>query len=426
MRTPLSVLFVGFLFPLLLTAQIESWKAMGPVNTAHPRHENSFVEAGNKFYLLGGRGLKPIDIYDPNTNSWSQGKQPPIELHHFQAVSHEGLIYVIGAFTGGYPHEVPISHIYIYDPSADLWIVGPSIPEDRRRGAAGVVVIEGKFYIVCGIVNGHRSHWVPWMDEYDPQTNTWKELADAPRARDHFQAAYFEGKIYAAGGRRSGSGDTPFQGTLPEVDVYDMKSNSWSTLPSSGNIPTLRAGCTSIVRKGKLIVIGGESPTQQVAHNEVEALDLRSYFWKRLDTLQRGRHGTQAILTGNQIYIAGGCGNRGGNPELTHLEVLGEPTSSESPAPTLPRGELILEQMEVLKTGEVEMVLSNSEGTQALVLAYLAADQPIASAGGMGFPKILSAGEEITLSFKRKYPEIPLQVLVKAYGKEAPLEIEIP
>ena len=426
MRTLILLSVICLLSPLWLSGQAGSWEAITPQNEAHPRHENSFINVGNKMYLLGGRGLKPIDIYDPMTNSWTQGKQPPIELHHFQAVSHEGLIYVIGAFTGGYPYEIPISHIYIYDPLADLWIIGPSIPEHRRRGAAGVVIVDDKFYVICGIVNGHTSHWVPWVDEYDPKTNTWKELADAPRSRDHFQAAYHEGKIYAAGGRRSGFGETPFEGTVPEVDVYDLESNSWTTLSASGNIPTLRAGCASVIREGKLVVLGGESPTQKVAHDEVEALTFGSGTWESLAPLRRGRHGTQAIVLQDQIFIAGGCGNRGGNPELTHLEVYGKIEDTSFSSTPIERGTLTLEEMEVLKTGEIDMVLSNSGGTQAMVLAYLAGDHPISFEKEIGFPLILSPGQTLKASIKRLDPNSPLTVLVKAYGKAGPLQVEIP
>ncbi len=408
-------------------AQDLSWNSVEGTGTAHPRHENAFVEAGGKYYLLGGRGLKPVDIFDPLTKSWTQGKQAPIELHHFQAVSHEGLIYVIGAFTGPYPYEIPISNIYIYDPLENLWIVGPEIPQHRRRGAAGLVVHEGKFYIVCGIVNGHSSHWVPWLDEYDPQMGTWRELSDAPRARDHFQAVVSNGRIYAAGGRNSGFGETPFQATIPEVDVYNIENNSWTTLDTiQGNIPTLRAGCTSVIWKGKLLVIGGESPTQNVAHNEVEALDLRTETWNTLPSLKRGRHGTQVIKVEEKLIIAGGCGNRGGNPELTHMEELGKRRKEGAGPQKIKRGKLSLLSINVSEGGKAEIVISNEDGNQALVLASIASDLPANILLPVKLPFILSPGAKLSLSISKDVPQKPYEFLVKAHGKSAPLLVEIP
>jgi len=37
---------------------------------------------GSKAYLIGGRGNKQTDIYDPVSRKWSVGKAPPIQLHH--------------------------------------------------------------------------------------------------------------------------------------------------------------------------------------------------------------------------------------------------------------------------------------------------------------------------------------------------------
>ena len=43
----------------------------------------------------------------------------------------------------------------------------------------------------------------PWFDVYDPATETWTQLPNMPRARDHFHAAVVDGKFYAIGGRQT-------------------------------------------------------------------------------------------------------------------------------------------------------------------------------------------------------------------------------
>ena len=49
------------------------------------RHENSFVQAGDKFYLMGGReNSKTIDIYDYTSDSWTAlVDSAPFEFNHF-------------------------------------------------------------------------------------------------------------------------------------------------------------------------------------------------------------------------------------------------------------------------------------------------------------------------------------------------------
>ncbi|MCP5117834.1 MAG: galactose oxidase, partial [bacterium] len=71
--------------------------------------------------------------------------------------------------------------------------------------------------------------------------------------------------------------------------------------------------------------MGGET-AQKPAHAETQRLDAKTGKWTQQAPLNRGRHGTQAAVINNKIYIAAGSGNRGGGPELSSTEVfsLGE------------------------------------------------------------------------------------------------------
>lgn len=301
------------------------WATVNTHNLPQERHECCFVEVDGLFYLLGGRRIKPVNIYDPKTLTWKEGAAPPIEIHHFQAVVYEHKIYVFCAMTGKYPHETPIENIFVYNPKKDKWETGSEVPVTRRRGSAGAVVSNGRAIIISGIIDGHSAGFVKWVDEYNFKTGKWKELADAPRPRDHFSAAIQNGKIYCAGGRNSSNAtNQTFELTIAAVDVYDIKNNNWITLPSAANIPTQRAGTSTAFIGDDLLVIGGESAYSNLdlAHNEVEALNFKTNQWHKLSPLERGRHGTQVIQYKNVLYIAAGSGKKGGIPELSSLEEL--------------------------------------------------------------------------------------------------------
>lgn len=299
------------------------WKTLTAMDGSEPikRHEAAFVKVKDQLYLLGGRGMKPTSIYDTKTKKWTSGATPPLEMHHFQPVVYDKNIYVLGAMTGGYPGETPVPHIYVYHPAKDTWTKGNPIPENRRRGGAGAVVYKDKIYLVCGIKDGHRGDHKNWLDVYDPKTGQWEKLPDAPRARDHFQAVVANDQLYLMGGRTTIAADNPFKNTIGEVDVYDFKTKSWHTLEE--NLPTPRAGNFAIVVGDEIIVIGGESFGQVPAHSEVEALNIKSKTWRRLSPMMQGRHGTGVVLHDNQLYVASGCGNRGGTPELKSMERFG-------------------------------------------------------------------------------------------------------
>jgi N-acetylneuraminic acid mutarotase len=298
-----------------------SWKILDPEGRPHPRHEAAFVECNGKFYLLGGRRIQPVDIYDPQTNSWSVGKKPPVEIHHFQPVVWGNRIILAGAMTGKYPRETALPRLVIYDPAADEWTYGAEIPEGRRRGGAGAVIADGKLYLVAGIINGHWDGHVAWLDAFDLETGEWTQLPDAPHMRDHFQASAIDGKLYAGGGRRSSAKTKEtFKLLEPALDIYDIKSAEWST--ANAPLPEPRAGSFSIAVDGKYLVAGGESDRQQTAHDQIHAFDPLAQTWSELPQFARGRHGAGIIFYRGSLYACSGSGNRGGSPELDSLEQL--------------------------------------------------------------------------------------------------------
>jgi len=301
----------------------QTWTVFETNGEMQARIDNAFMACNGKFYMLGGRGLQPVSIFDPATQSWTQGTAPPVEMHHFQAVRYGDRIYVMGAFTGIYPYERPLEHIYIYDTNTDTWEKGDPIPEDRRRGSAGVVVYRGKFYMICGTRDRYKGSHTNWVDRYDPATGKWKKMTKAPHTRDNFHAGMINGKIYAAGGRNTSRySGTKRHRTIAEVDVYDIESGRWTTLPESLNLPTPRAGCSTVAIMDHLLVIGGENMNQEEAYDIVEAYDVERGVWETWGNLQQGRQGTQAFMCVGTVFIASGRGLRDGGTPLSTIEKL--------------------------------------------------------------------------------------------------------
>lgn len=301
----------------------QAWQALEPDNLPEKRHENGMAHANGKLYLIGGRGMRSVDEYDPKKDTWKTLQKPPLEMSHFQAVSYKNEIYVLGALSGSFPHEVPIPDIYIFNPAKNEWRKGAQIPSNRLRGAAGAFVLNDKIYLICGIQDGHWDGHVAWFDEFDPATNKWTVLPDAPRPRDHVSVAVADNKLLVAGGRLSTARiNQVINTTIPETDLYDFSSGKWTTLAPEHNIPTMRAGHTAVAYGNKILLIGGESGTQEAAHQEVEAFNLDTNQWEKFPSLHQGRHGTQAVFLNKKVYIAAGSANRGKGPELNDMEVL--------------------------------------------------------------------------------------------------------
>lgn len=281
------------------------------------RHEAAAVAFDGDFYLLGGRGSRPVDRYDPVAQVWTDLGTPPQQIHHVQPVVHDDLVWIVSAFEGGYPNETAVSSVWTYDPALNTWTEGPAIPSARNRGAAGVVVYDDAFYVVGGNTMGHNGGAVPWLDRYDPLTDTWTALADAPHARDHFTAVVVGHKLVVAGGRQTEQ-PNPFVNTVAAVDIYDFTTGSWTNAPLP--IPTERAGTMAVAHGEFAVVIGGESDSG--AHAATEALDVTTGEWTLLPDLLDSRHSGGAVCDGSDVYVMSGSGNKGGSPELDTTERL--------------------------------------------------------------------------------------------------------
>jgi hypothetical protein len=321
------------------SAPVGTWQTLAPAGLS--RHEISYVYYNGNFYLTGDRGFLQHEVYNASTNSWGTAAPLPTEAHHAQAVEFNGLIYYLGGLVGPYPdHVTPL--VRIFNPSSNTWSEGTPMPASRQRGGGGTALHGGLLYVAGGLIDdstgtGHEGASSPMFDVYNPATGTWTSLPNMPHARDHFHAAVVGNKLYAIAGR-AGGGPNFFNAVIPEVDVYDFGTATWTTLPASSNIPTPRAGTGTAVLGDEIIVIGGEGNGN--AYNNVEAFDTTTGTWRTLAPMPTARHGIQAAVCNGGIYIVDGGLKQGGGSVTNAHQVffLGSPTPCGSAPPPPPPG----------------------------------------------------------------------------------------
>ena len=66
MKLIFLLVLLFFVSPILMA---QSWNTVDTDNTCTERHECAAAGIGEKLYLLGGRGMKPVEEYDPATNN---------------------------------------------------------------------------------------------------------------------------------------------------------------------------------------------------------------------------------------------------------------------------------------------------------------------------------------------------------------------
>ena len=158
------------------------WQTLAPL-AAGPRQETAVVALEGEIYVIGGfdargRIVPTVEAYDPERDQWRPVADLPEPLHHADAAVTDGKNYVMGFLIGPF---VADGRTFIYDPEADVWSVGQPMPPGTERGASGVAVLAGRIYVAGGL----RSGAVDDFSVYDPASDAWEILPDLPAARDH-------------------------------------------------------------------------------------------------------------------------------------------------------------------------------------------------------------------------------------------------
>lgn len=301
-------------------ATAPAWRLLhtGDNSRVEARHESGAVLVGKKIYFFGGRQGENVQAFDLEQMNWTNLGPAPVPFHHFQPVAINNMIYIAGAFTGRFPSETPVTHVYGYNTLDNTWSRVTEIPQDRLRGSASSVAYDEKIYLVGGNKNGHKGPSVNWFDVYDPESGEWSILPDAPHARDHAVAAIANDKLAVASGRQSAFPEI-FAGVVLETDIYNFATSKWESF--ADDIPTGRAGSMVATVGNEVLVIGGESSSLQLAHDNVEALNIDTGLWREFPPLLIGRHGGGAVVANQQIHVLSGNASRGGGREVSCHEV---------------------------------------------------------------------------------------------------------
>lgn len=262
------------------------------------RTESGVVAVNGKVYVLGGmaRGADSSALnqeYDPATDRWRERAPMPGPLSHPGAVAVNGRIYVVGGFLRNV-HLDAQDAVFEFDVANDRWRTLARL--SSPRGSVGVAALNGRIHAIGG--RDVNRVTVAVHEVFDPRAGTWTALAPLPRARDHAAVIAANGRIHVIGGRF----DTPAENTALH-DVYDAEKNAWT--PATP-MTAPRSGGAVVLDRGRILVVGGECDTDTpfVAN---EAFDVKTGRWSTLAPMLSGRHGIQAAVVGQVLYVPGGA-----------------------------------------------------------------------------------------------------------------------
>ena len=291
------------------------WVTRSPMHAARS-HFAAAVYKG-RIYVFGGGGagftsLNSTEIYDPETDCWSKGKDMPTVRSGTVAAVLDNRIYVIG---GGL--KLPDGRfqffrtVEIYDPGKDTWTNGPDMLMPHDYPAS--VVFDNHIYVFGGhhpdATNGGpmTDPGFSFCEVFHRGDAAWREIAPMPEPRFAHAAAVVNNNILVMGGaglRKEGFINFDL------IDSYDPAADRWSD--SGIRLPWPAAGLGAIVHGNRLFIIGGNSGNK--IENRAACLEPNLNNWQELEQLEEGRIVMGVVTIGNTIYILGGRGPDGKTP----------------------------------------------------------------------------------------------------------------
>jgi Kelch motif len=254
--------------PAAARAGDPAWRTLAPAPSE--RTEVAAAAVGRRIWVLGGYGpdgatLATVEVYDTAADTWARGPDLPVAVNHAMAATLDGVLYVAGGNDG----DGPSTQLARLD--GDGWRTLAPLPQGRSAG--GLVALEGRLYLVGGVVDGGLAGDTQM---YDPAADRWSSAPGLPTPREHLGAAASGGKVYVVGGRTGGIGNN-----LAAAEAFD---------------PGATAG-------GQVVAVGGEAAA---TFPEAEALDTASGRWRSLPPLPTPRHGLGVVAVGDVVHVLAG------------------------------------------------------------------------------------------------------------------------
>jgi N-acetylneuraminic acid mutarotase/glucose/arabinose dehydrogenase len=257
-----------------------------------------------KLYVVGGKTAsgprRTLYVFDPAANTWTEGPSLPAAypaVENPAVAAYDGKLYVFGGSTDAFAGAV--TNAAVFDPATSSWSM--LAPLATGRGGASAQAVGDRLYVVGGMDGTGSS--LSSVEAYDPATNTWSAAASMSTRRDNAGTAVLGGKLYAFGGRIRNADGTTLNATLSSVERFDPATGAWT---SQAPMPTGRRTMAVGVLNGRAQVMGGERTTDGGTFPQNEEYDPVTDTWRPLTSMPTPRHGAVAGTIAGVVYVAGG------------------------------------------------------------------------------------------------------------------------
>jgi N-acetylneuraminic acid mutarotase len=148
-----------------------------------------------------------LDDWASGSAQWQDLAPLPVARNQFSAAVLEGKIYAIGGQFGHDAGQIDQARVDIYDPKTDSWSDGPALPKGHSHAEGGTFVSGGRIYMAGGHTTPEGGHKAIDGDVLALSPGgQWEVVAKLPKPLSSPAAAIIGGKLYVAGGRPNEGG----------------------------------------------------------------------------------------------------------------------------------------------------------------------------------------------------------------------------
>jgi YVTN family beta-propeller protein len=275
-----------------------AWSATGGMSAPHQRHTATLLLDG-RVLVVAGDGTATAEVYDPATGTWSSaGSLTAARTGHTAtrlSAADGGRVVV----TGGIVNSTQTRSVEIYDPATNTWSQGPSMLL-IRWGHTAILMPNGRVMVHGGSDAGSTTNSA---EIYNPATNSWAGFSGMNfRRAQHTATLMPDGKVLLAGGSffLFSQGVVSYPYVVSERQ--DITSGASQTISSE-----LRADHTAtLLANGQVLMSGGSNQSNIVQATNL-LFDSVSGAWTPAQPLQIARSAhTATLLLDGTVLIAGG------------------------------------------------------------------------------------------------------------------------
>ena len=153
-------------------------------HTATVLNDNRVLIMG---WQISGSADNPYAFtYNPITDTYSDYiNLIDTRCGHTATLLNNGMVLIAGGYC--YATSTAITHCELFDPETESWIDAGTIPAGRTGGQAAVKTYNGDVFVFGGY-NFYGSGYVPNIDKYDAQTNSWSTIANLSPTKSNLNA----------------------------------------------------------------------------------------------------------------------------------------------------------------------------------------------------------------------------------------------